>query len=77
MRAWNIFGILDLVVAVGTGFLTAPSLIQPFAVEPPTSDLMTQLPMALIPTYLVPLSIVLHIASLVKLHRSADRAAYA
>ena len=27
VRAWNVFGILDLVVAVTTGFLTAPSLI--------------------------------------------------
>jgi hypothetical protein len=29
---------------------------------------MTMLPMVMIPVYLVPLSIVLHIASLVKLH---------
>ena len=61
-------GILDLVVAVTTGFLTAPSLISPIEVHP-TSELMTMLPMVLIPVYLVPLSIVLHIASLAKLHR--------
>jgi hypothetical protein len=71
VRAWNVFGILDLMVAVTTGFMTAPSLIQPIAVEP-NSDLMSVLPMVLIPVYLVPLSIVLHIASLVKLHRSSD-----
>ena len=35
----------------------------------PTSELMTMLPMVLIPVYLVPLSIVLHLASLAKLHR--------
>ena len=69
VRAWNVFGILDLVVAVTTGFLTAPSLIQPFEFHPP-SELMTVLPMVLIPVYLVPLSIVLHIASLAKLHRA-------
>ena len=71
VRAWNVFGILDLAVAVGTGFMTAPSLIQPIQVEP-NSDLMTVLPMVLIPVFLVPLSIVLHLASLAKLHRSSD-----
>ena len=63
------FGILDLVVAVTTGFLTTPSLISPIDVHP-TSELMTMLPMVLIPVYLVPLSIVLHIASFAKLHRA-------
>lgn len=50
--------------------MTAPSLLQPIEVQP-TSDLMTVLPMVLIPVYLVPLSIMLHIASLAKLHRSS------
>lgn len=68
VAGWNIFGILDLVIAVGTGFATAPSLLQPIEVQP-TSDLMTVLPMVLIPVYLVPLSILLHLASLAKLHR--------
>jgi hypothetical protein len=35
---------------------------------------MTVLPMALIPVYLVPLSIVLHIASLAKLYRRTVKA---
>ena len=70
MTAWNVFGILDLIVAVGTGFMTAPSRFQPFEVQP-TSELMTVLPMVLIPVYLVPLSIVLHLASLAKLRRGA------
>jgi hypothetical protein len=69
VRAWNAFGILDLVVAVTTGFITAPSFIQPIVVQP-NSELMTVLPMVLIPVYLVPLSIMLHIASLAKLHRA-------
>ena len=69
VRAWNVFGILDLVVAVTTGFMTAPSLIQPIEVQP-SSELMTVLPMVLIPIYLVPLSILLHLASLAKLHRA-------
>jgi hypothetical protein len=69
VRTWNVLGILDLVVAVKTGFLTSPSLIQPIEVQP-NSELMTLLPMVLIPIYLVPLSIMLHIASLAKLHRA-------
>jgi hypothetical protein len=69
VRAWNVFGILDLIVAVGTGFMTAPSRFQAFG--QPTSELMTVLPMVLIPVYLVPLSIVLHLASLAKLRREA------
>ena len=75
VRAWNVFGILDLVVAVATGFMTAPSLLQPIEVQP-NSELMSILPMVLIPVYLVPLSIVLHLASLAKLHRSGDVAVY-
>jgi hypothetical protein len=74
VRAWNVFGILDLVVAVATGFLTAPSLLQPIEVQP-NSEMMSVLPMVLIPVYLVPLSIVLHLASLAKLHRTATQAA--
>lgn len=74
VRAWNVFGILDLVVAVTTGFMTAPSLLQPIEVQP-NSDLMTVLPMVLIPVYLVPLSILLHLASLAKLHRAAAQTA--
>jgi hypothetical protein len=69
VRTWNVLGILDLVVAVTTGFITAPSFIQPVVVQP-SSELMTMLPMVLIPVYLVPLSIMLHIASLAKLHRT-------
>ena len=70
VAAWNVFGLLDLIVAVGTGFMTAPSLLQPFEVQP-TSELISVLPMVLIPVYLVPLSIVLHLASLAKLRREA------
>jgi hypothetical protein len=70
VAAWNLLGILDLTIAVGTGFLTAPSRLVPFESHP-TSELMTVLPMVIIPVYLVPLSIVLHLASLAKLRREA------
>jgi hypothetical protein len=68
VRIWNVLGILDLTIAVSTGFITAPSRL--FTVDfQPNSDLMTVLPLVLVPVYLVPLSIVLHLASLAKLHR--------
>jgi hypothetical protein len=65
-------GILDLIVAGGTGFMTAPSRFS-LDIEP-SSELMTVLPLVLIPVYLVPLSIVLHLASLAKLSREAPHA---
>ena len=71
---WNVLGILDLTVAVGTGFLTAPSRLVPFDVQP-TSELMTVLPMVMIPVYLVPLSIALHLASLAKLRARSQATA--
>ena len=73
VKAWNVLGILDLTVAVTLGFLTSPSAITPIAVHP-SSELVTMLPMVLIPVYMVPLSILLHIASLVKLRREQPRA---
>jgi hypothetical protein len=73
VRAWNILGILDLTVAVTMGFLTSPSAIAPIAVHP-TNELITMMPMVMIAVYMVPLSIVLHIASLVKLHREESAA---
>ena len=67
VAAWNVLGILDLIDALGLGFLTAPSR---YALEvQPTSDLMTMLPLVLIPVYLVPLFFVFHLASLAKLSR--------
>ena len=70
VSAWNWFGIGDLVIAVATGFLSSPSLLQPFAVEPP-NELITLFPLVLVPIFLVPLSILLHLASLAKLRRAA------
>src|SRR4029077_17105815 len=39
VAAWNVLGILDLTVAVGTGFVTAPSRFISLEAQP-TSDLM-------------------------------------
>jgi hypothetical protein len=69
LRAWNLLGIADLVVALTTGFLSSPSPLQLFAFDTP-NELITRFPLVLIPVFLVPLSILLHLASLQKLSRS-------
>jgi len=68
LRTWNLFGIADLVVAVTTGFLTSPSPVQLLALGRP-NELISAFPLALIPVFLVPLSMLLHLASLQKLRR--------
>ena len=60
---FNLLGLADLVVAVGTGFLAAPSPFRLFLSQPSTS-LLTVLPLVLIPTFLVPFWILVHAASL-------------
>jgi hypothetical protein len=68
---WNILGLTDLSVAVATGMVTAPSPIQQFAFDLP-NELLGAFPLVLIPIYLVPLSVLLHLASLTKLRRTAQ-----
>jgi hypothetical protein len=70
LRAWNLFGITDLVVAVATGFLTSPSQFQRLAFDHP-NQLIDAFPLAMIPVFLVPLSVLLHLASLAKLKRQS------
>jgi hypothetical protein len=72
-RAWNVLGLADLAVAVTTGFLTSASPVQRFALEAP-NDLISAFPLTLVPTFLVPISIVLHVASLKKLHEQRSMA---
>jgi hypothetical protein len=60
--AWNLLGILDLVVALSTGALSSgfvPGLAGTVTTAP-----MAQLPLVLIPAYLVPLFGILHLAGL-------------
>jgi hypothetical protein len=74
--AWNILGLADLVVAIGTGLLSSPSPIQRLALDAP-NELITTFPLALIPTFLVPISILLHVASLKRLYGEAYGRAWA
>jgi hypothetical protein len=64
--SWNVFGILDLVVAVATGFLSSPGPFQVLALENP-NVLITAFPLVLVPLYAVPMSILLHLAALKRL----------
>jgi hypothetical protein len=69
LLAWNLFGIADLVVAVTTGFLTSPSPVQLLALDRP-NELITSFPLAMVPVFVVPLSMLLHLASLEKLRQA-------
>jgi hypothetical protein len=56
---WQLLGITDLVSAVGLG--TTSQLINPHGIAP---SAMTVLPMSLIPTFAVPLFMILHFISI-------------
>lgn len=64
--AWNVIGIADLVLAVTMGFLTSPSPFQQLALDQPNAAI-TRFPFVLVPTYAVPVSILLHLFSLWRL----------
>jgi hypothetical protein len=68
---FNLFGMLDLVVAVGVGIMTSPGPAQVFQTTPPTSEMLTGFPLALVPTFLVPLAFMLHVISLWQLLRGS------
>jgi len=61
---WQLLGIADLLIAVGTG-VTTP-LIYPHAIA---TSAMTVLPMSLIPTFAVPLFMILHFISIAQARR--------
>ena len=67
---WNIAGVVDLAVAVGTGFLSSPGPLQVLAPDSP-NRLITTFPLVLVPLFAVPLSVVLHLAALKRLSQDA------
>ena len=72
--AFHALGLLDLVVAVTMGVLSAPGALQVFTGEPTTLPL-TVLPEVLVPTFLVPLAVIIHITMLRILARQPSLAA--
>jgi hypothetical protein len=72
VRGWNVLGLLDLAVAITTGFLTSPSAFQAFSFDAP-NELVSAFPLVMVPVFAVPLAVILHVASLIKLRRDAPR----
>ena len=60
---FNLFGMLDLIVAISLGVTTNPGPAQLFHTNP-TSELLTHFPLILVPTFLVPLAFTIHVVSL-------------
>jgi hypothetical protein len=62
LNLWNAFGILDLVVAITLGLLSAPGIPFRLFFESPGMQVMTTLPWLLVPAALVPIFFLIHIA---------------
>jgi hypothetical protein len=68
LHAWNLFGLADLVAAIGLGVMSAAS--SPLEVFPtPGSAAMNTFPWSFVPTVLVPIWIMLHAVIFVQLRR--------
>jgi hypothetical protein len=57
--AWCLFGIADLVVAIAMGAMTSPGQVHFLALDAPNL-LMTAYPLVMVPTFAVPLALMLH-----------------
>jgi hypothetical protein len=66
--AWCLFGIADLALAVTMGALTSPGLPHLLALDAPNL-LITSYPLVMIPTFAVPLALILHGLVLRRLRR--------
>jgi hypothetical protein len=63
---WNVLGILDLVVAVGTGTAIAWFGL---GADAASMNAMPHLPLVLVPAFLVPIFVMLHITALIQAKR--------
>jgi hypothetical protein len=59
LRAWNAFGVLDLIVAVSSGVLHSSSSLG-FLAGPISTDALARYPLSVVPTFFVPLALLLH-----------------
>jgi hypothetical protein len=66
---WNILGVADLVIAVFLGITFSHTILGVFA-GPITTHSVALFPLSLIPTFLVPLSLILHGVALIRSRRS-------
>jgi hypothetical protein len=67
---WNLLGSLDLVLAVTLGVLASATPVGVLAGDV-TTRLMGQFPLSLIPTFFVPLLLILHLISLIRVRKEA------
>jgi len=68
---WNVFGLLDLVAAVGLGTGYLLQALRPGVATEPAAA-MTVFPLVLIPTFAVPLGIILHLYTFRALARATS-----
>lgn len=61
--AWNVLGLLDSTIAIVLGVAAGPGALRVIDANPTTAAL-TVLPLVLIPTFVVPLSMLLHVVIL-------------
>ncbi len=66
---WNVLGMLDLVNAVTLGVLSSPS-----SSGGPTTEVMGMFPLSLIPTFAVPLLLIVHVILLGKAAKARESA---
>jgi hypothetical protein len=71
--AWCLFGIADLIVAITMGAMTSPGRAHLLAFEAPNL-LMSSYPLVMVPTFAVPLALMLHGLVLWRLRRGAASA---
>jgi hypothetical protein len=67
---WNVLGGLDLVMAVTLGVLASATPVGILAGDV-TTRLMGQLPLSSIPTFIVPLLLIFHLISLIRVRKGA------
>jgi hypothetical protein len=70
---WCLFGIADLVVAITMGGLTSPGRVHLLALDAPNL-LISSYPLVMVPTFAVPLALVLHGLVLWRLRRESASA---
>jgi hypothetical protein len=68
--AWCLFGIADLVVAIAMGAMTSPGRPHLLAFDAPNL-LISSYPLVMVPTFAVPLALMLHGLVLLRLRRGA------
>jgi hypothetical protein len=70
--AWNLFGLVDLFLAVALGILHSESTLGILSGSGPSTLLMSQFPRSIIPTFLVPVFILLHFLALARRKEVGD-----